>query len=548
MSYIFPRRVLRAGDVMDNVELTEDIAPAADRVSGKLNMHNFDQGISSTVAVDGEAYYAVYHYKRYSPFLWTAAVPFVPPWIFPDDGTAANTMALIQNNFEWQAIIDGAGTATEVTLTTGQSVLWINAYAQYLWWGFNYDLIDKTRYSYSQHFNGATSYPCNLQFALRVNGNIIRETITGIDDLTYRASVPVKPLQQRGEATGDVLPGPQDIRSTQVCALGPPCLPIRIGACVPCVPGPQTVELVVRRVPYVADDEVRRYGGVDRIYVYNRQVNVVELKAFPIDSVGPAEVTAPAFEPEDALPQTSLYTDRVQPVVTAYNDVQEGSLQRGALMHYHLPAALRGFAFQECVYAGDLFNNWYPGWLPGQVNTVTTTRYSGSPGIGWSIVATAAGTNPLQVSTVNVSVSCKVLVIANLQIRNVKGPDINSSGLIDGIMSASETGSFALFQLMYQNQGAGPTTWTAPPASMGMVNNFVWWPKAPNSTAPLAQYTAPTNPNYGIEHAEIQLMALLDFTTPQATPINIAMFGSVSGTDVECSILRGNIMALALRA
>ena len=56
MSYIFPRRVLRPGDVLDPQELTEDITPAADRVSGKLNMHNFDQGVASTIVVDGEAY------------------------------------------------------------------------------------------------------------------------------------------------------------------------------------------------------------------------------------------------------------------------------------------------------------------------------------------------------------------------------------------------------------------------------------------------------------------------------------------------------------
>jgi hypothetical protein len=534
--------------VLDPQELTEDITPAADRVSGKLNMHNFDQGVVSTVAVDEEAYYTIHHYKQFSPFLWTAPVPFVPPWDYPDGSTVASTMALIQNNFEWQAIIDGAGTATEVSFTTGQSVLWVNAYAQYVWWGFNYDLIGGTRFSYSQHFNGAMSYPCNLQFALRINGNVINETITGIDDLTYRASVPIKPLKQRGEATGDVLPGPQDIRSTQVCALGPPCLPIRLGACVPCVPGPQTVELVVRRVPYVADDDVRRYGSVDRIYVYNRQVNVVELKSFPIDSVGPAETTAPALETEDTLNQAALYTNRVQPIIAAYNDVQEGALARGALMHYHLPSALRSSAFQERGYSGDPFNNWYPGWIGAQLNTVTTTRYSGLPGVGWCVIATSANTGPLQINALDVSQSCKVLVIANLQIRNVKGPDVDFPSEAVGLFRASSFSSFALFQLMYQNQGASATTWTSAPESMGMVNNFVWWPKAPGGTLPFAQYVAATNPDYGVEHAEIQLMALLDFTTPQATPINVAMFGCVSGQNVECSILRGNIMALVLRA
>ena len=532
MSYIFPRRVLRTGDVMDNVELTEDITPAADRVSGKLNMHNFDQGISSTVAVDGEAFYAISHYAKFSPFLWTR--PFIPaptpPWGYPD-GLTAPDQVLVQNNFEWQAMIDGTGAATEVTLTTGQSVLWINAFVQYVWWGFNPTpgSISTSSSGPFSHVNSATSVPCNLQFALRVNGNVIPETVTGIDDLTYRVSVPLKPLQQN-DVVGK-LPGPQDIRGEQVCALGPPCLPIRVGACIPCVPGPQRVELVVRRVPYITDTGVKQYSAYDKIYLYSRQVNVIELKAFPIDSVGPAETTAPAFEPEDPLTQASLYTDRVQPIIAAYNDVQEGSLAKGALMHYHLPGSALAFA-QDTFTGSFVFNNFYPGWTLPARNTVTLTSYSGTQATGWSNTAS------LIVPNISIATGRKILILGNLQVKNVTGTEAAIDSNEDPYLAA-DISAFALFQLMWQPVTNSSTDWTSIAESTGMVNNFVWFTR--NSNAP-----ADFLPEWSHENVEVHLMALLDLP-PSATNINIGIFGSMANTNDECEIARGSLITISLR-
>lgn len=535
MSYIFPRRVLRPGDVMDNVELTEDITPAADRVSGKLNMHNFNQSIASTVVVDGEAFYTVHNYAKFSPFLWTR--PFIPagtpPWGYPD-GLTSTDQVLVQNNFEWQALIDGTGEVTEVNLTTGQSVLWINAFVQYVWWGFNPTPGSITTSSSGpfSHANSATSVPCNLQFALRVNGNVISETITGVDDLTYRVSVPIKPNQQN-DVVGK-LPGPQDIRGQQVCALGPPCLPIRIGACIPCVPGPQRVELVVRRVPFVTDTGVKQYSAYDKIYCYSRQVNVIELKAFPIDSVGPAEVTAPAFEPEDPLTTFTLYGQRVQPVVNASNDVQEGSLARGALMHYHLPQSALAFA-QDTFSGSFVFNSFYPGWTLPARNTVTLTAYSGTQALGWTNVA------GLRVPNVSIATGRKILVLGNLQVKNVTGTEsaIDPNG--DAYLAA-DISAFALFQLMWQPVTNSNTDWTSIPESTGMVNNFVWFTRSSSAPSDPGDFL----PTWSHENVEVHLMALLDLP-PSATDINIGIFGSMANTNDECEISRGSLITISLR-
>lgn len=562
MSYIFPRRVLRPGDVLDPQELTEDITPAADRVSGKLNMHNFNQVIASTVVPSAQAFYETTHYeKTFTPFIWSRPLRGdpTPPWGIPD-GATTTSVAEVQNNFEWQAVIDGTGEAAQVSVTTGQSVLWIHAFAQYLWWGFLETPPSGSSWWLRLHKYDAQFDPANIQFALRVNGDILPETVTGIDDLTYRASIPIKPSTQRQtgftDPTADrVLPGPQDARGSQVCALGPPCLPIRISACVPCVPGPQTVELVVRRVPLIRTSDVLEYLPGDKVYIYNRQINVVELKSFPIDSVGPAEVTAPALEAEDTLNQAALYTNRVQPIITAYNDVQEGALQRGALMHYHLPNALLASATTERDYgSGVVFNNYYPGWLLPARNTVTTTGYSGSQATGWKLITDALNNNPLSVTNINMSSPRKLLVLANLHVRNVSGLSVTRTSTsgdqsrFDLIPTTTSTESystitnFALFQLMYQNVGDSATTWTSISESMGMINNFVWWPVLYPSTTLTTAY-----PSSGIENVDVALLGYIETSVGLPSNINIGVFGSVANEGDQYEFVTGNIIVLSLR-
>lgn len=587
MSYLFPKRVLRAGDVLDPSELTEDISPAAERVSGKLNAHNFSQTIQSTVAVDDEAYYKISHYAQVAGFRWyndplaTPGELWVPDW---GDGVLGGWdpttfAAAVQNNFEWQTLDNATYGTVRVSVNTGTSVLWVNAYAQYLWFGFDstpdvygtarwYSAVPGTS-SPGQHKNRAMTQPCGLQFAIRVDGNIIPETITGIDDTVYRASVPIKPTQQR---TGTILlaPGPADARGEQICALGPPCLPIRVGACVPVSPGDHIIELVARRVPFVgtaargALDEIKTtvsYGPYDNIYIFARQLNVIELKAHPVDSSTAFEVTAPSFDEEETLSTASLYTDRVQPVVTAYNAVDTGGLQRGALMHEHLPSALLGAATTEREYGtGPVFNNWIPS--TELLDTVTLTGYAGAPSTGWKLIDNS-GVDPISITSFNVQQVCKVLVLVNMQVRNIGGnPAIGVSGDpgrvsrddIDKERPSIRAGSirdFALFKIMWQLTTASPTTWTGVNESIGMINNFVWWPKTvPSSITDAADQQAHGPDHaYSLEHVEIQLMALLDFNTfSLGRSINIGVFGGVANDNCEYQVGRGNIIALKLRA
>jgi hypothetical protein len=559
--------VLRAGDVLDPTELTEDIAPAAERVSGRLNAHNINEAVRTTVAADAEAYYTINHFATDAFFDWYNFV--AGSHVYPDSNAtpAASGASSVQNNFEWQTLDNSTYGTMRVTVSTGTSVLWVNAYAQYLWFGFDRSMFGGNWWkpapllngSPGQHKNGAMVMPSGLQFAIRVDGNVIPETITGVDDTTYRASIPIKPGSQR---TGTILlaPGPADARGEQICSLGPPCLPIRVSACVPVSPGDHIVELVVRRVPFVRSTSRGntvggsvQYGGYDNIYVYARQLNVIELKAHPLDSVAPFETTVSSFDEEEVLSAASLYTARVQPVIAAHNAVAEGGLQRGALMHRHLPAALRRAATTERAYSGSgpVFNNWFPDFEFD--NDVTTIAYAGVPGVGWKLIDDS-GADPIRVSNLNVADPCKVLVLVNMQVRNIANGSVNSEVRENlneepTTISAANIAEFALFKIMWQLSTASATDWIGVNESIGMVNNFVWWPKTPPAATDPADYFAvPGDVAYGLEHVEIQLMALLNFNSFLLNrSINIGAFGGVANDGCTYQVGRGNIIALVLR-
>lgn len=567
MSYQFPKRVLRAGDVLNPVDLTEDFSPAADRLGGKLNAHNINQSVGAVATVDPYAFYDAYNYTYAPvPFHWTINLPGI--FGYPDDNILDAGMFQVQNNFEWQAV-----SALTQNVDTGTSVLWINAYLQYLWFGFNPEYFTTISYGYKNtfHANGGHLYGSGMQVALRVNGNIVEETITGIDDLAYRVSVPLKPVYPAQDESG--FPGPRDFTGSEISALGPSCLPVRLGACVPVQPGQQTVEVVCRRVPFV-DTNVysitKGYGQYDLIFVYSRQLHVTELKSYPVDSTAAFEVSAPAVGDEDPLSQASLYTQRLSPIVTASNSIETGALQRGALTHAQIPATLLGSATIERYYgeSGTVFNNWFPGH---NNDTVTTTGFSGAPGFGWKLITDSTNNDPVQVTGLSVTEKCRILVLANLRVKNITGRWTGKDSSENPVESG-DFAAFALFKLMWQYSAAGPIAWTGIEESTGMVNNFVWWPykgvydvpntgsdswfgldltvlpEAPTDGTALGGAGEGANLQAGVENVEVALMGVIDFlAAPPLAPINIGIFGSVANDGTRYQVVSGSIIALAHR-
>ena len=557
MSYIFPRRVLRAQDVLDPIELTLDISPAAERLSGRLNAHNFNQNIAATVPLAPEVFYKP-HYVSVTadPKFGGPAIgsPYQLP-IFPGTAGADPNAYRVTNTFEWQTIDDQSGTPLSVAVSTGVSVLWVNAFVQYLWAGFNGGT-SVFGSPWGHDYAGPSARPCNIQFAIRVDGSVIEDTITGVDQIDFRSSMALKARLQR--SSGSFLPGPQDVRGNIACSLGPPAMPVRLTLCLPVQAGDHTVEVVARRVPDVRDVDIDlSYTSGDFVAVFNRQLLVVDLKSFPTDSVGGAEVSAPAWDEEELITTTEIYTDRMQRIITRSNTIQEGNLGRGALMHYHLPSALLGAYTTEVHYpSGEIFNNVMPGQ---NSDTVTLTHYAGLPPSGWALVTDfgAAPGGPLYLSAIPTLTAKKLLVFANVQVRNIQG-----GAVVDrNDFRAADIGIFGLFRIMWQSTTEAPTTWhsgTLPGAtpsavSDGMINNFVWWPSDP-TTDPVDPQKRQPIPAYGLEQVEVPLMMLLDLSTvsPAIPAVNLGVFcgtsGGFSGTDAQFEIRFGSIIALALRA
>lgn len=553
MSYIFPRRRLRDADVLDPIELTLDLSPAAERISGHLNAHNFNANIASTVDVEPEAVTDTWVYRLAVPFGDTHTATALQPWTGLPDETVPTNAYKIQNTFEWQAIADSGGATALVTLDTGSAVLWVHAFAQYLWYGFQLQLDDPAAYPRWQHASGADQRGVNLQFAIRLDGSVLEDTITGIDNAVYQASMPLKPLKQCDTTTTTVLPGPHDVRSQQICAIGPAAGGPRISACIPVQAGEHTIEIVVRRVPLyisLADydagsltDSMPEYTSVDNVYIMSRQILVTELKTFPVDSVVSTDVSVPAFEEETVVSNTTMYVERVQPLMAAYNDVAEGNLQRGALMHYHLPPVLRDQNTTRAVlltaFPGELYNCVYPGFNSA---VIASSKYDATPKVGWFMISD--GFQDIKVSSINIALKQRVVVLANLQIVKIDGGKVKVyiPGSPPTTINKEYCGAFAVFRLMWRISGTGDQAWQPLRESTAMVNAYSW-----KAQARSADY----------EFAEVMLQAEFPIGPLAATTIDVAAFGAVMNGDdsnlvpnpqeTEFAVKRGSILTLSLR-
>ena len=170
MPHIFPRRFLRTRDVLDPAELNDDIHPVYDLMNGRLDRMNFNAGnlktnlrnhpdsVDADSSTDGacvaEGAYFNTHVSqiesRYD-FYQKEGVDsgrHPPNFVEPDGSTFRSWMdftgsgthaypSIVPNHGAWSAVQNADLTgAQKLTFTTGQSKIWVSAYAQYIWQGF----------------------------------------------------------------------------------------------------------------------------------------------------------------------------------------------------------------------------------------------------------------------------------------------------------------------------------------------------------------------------------------------------------------------------
>ena len=132
MPYIFPRRRLKDGDILDPVDLNDDVIPVVEVYAGGLNEHSFVAGGAHGLStlIDGSiatnAYYSFYEESRVINPHFGSAAPF---------GMADRTDILstdkIPNDAGWYALpLNDAGD-TEVVVNKGNSVLLVETTVQY---------------------------------------------------------------------------------------------------------------------------------------------------------------------------------------------------------------------------------------------------------------------------------------------------------------------------------------------------------------------------------------------------------------------------------
>lgn len=414
MPYIFPKRKLQDQDILDPTELNEDITPSADLYSGNLDEQNFKRrsfgpDIATDVAPSAAGSATPILSNSYWNLYYSHKV-VDPEWGTPDsynNPSARNTSVRIANTPSWQSIDD-----LSLTIVTGNSRLWVVAHFQYHWAGF--EEYGGHHFSYPPDATDPDAvvtnlgawgrYPAMIQFAVRVDGQIIEETKTGLHYPHEKVTLPFKAQRQRddGETSrtdakkvGSPLPGPGQDGEPNCGGLSAEVGVVRLGSFIPVSPGSHVIDVVGRRLSTTAihnqgktssrsdvnDNDATNisYETDNKILVHNRQIFVADFPILASANSGSASVDAPAFETEDTISEASLGTDRIDLVRYKYNNIQPGALSRGALNNRQMDSRIgyAGSAQLTPITKPSTFAAWYPGF--GE-DTHTTNR---SGNVGW---------------------------------------------------------------------------------------------------------------------------------------------------------------------
>lgn len=444
MPYIFPKRRLRDSDILDPVELNDDFTPASDLYSGNLDEHNFETGIDPDVETNvyptaaglntpilSNAYWNIYYAHR----------RINPGWGTPDNYSNPNsgigTISVLANAPSWQTIDD-----MSMTIMTGNSKLWLIAQLQYIWDGWTPEGGHTNSYppTLAAVFSIAAwgRFPSRVQFALRVDGQIVEGTTTGLDYPEEKMLQPYKTLQERtsgadvaSSATPLVTPGPGHDGEENCGALSPECHSLRLGAFHSVSAGTHTIEVVYRRLALTTPDDFQsQYTPSNKFYVANRQLLAVDYPVVPPATAATAVASTPAYESEDIVGQSSLGADRVNVVRAKFNDVTEGALKRGALNNNHLKSQIS--QKEQATIApisAVTFKNWYPGFD-------TETEAPSSSSTGWLLINDGASNN-LQIATGGWTIdkTSVILLLGNVEIYRINKIDPNTTVIPSSVNS-----------------------------------------------------------------------------------------------------------------
>ena len=321
------------------------------------------------------------------------------------------------------------------------------------------DRVSPSRGGYHHISRGGT--PCLVQFALRVDGKIIEETITGKalnnEESSHGLSV-TDSIRKRDEdeTEGEVadiasaLPGfteryyvfgqrsiassssygdrsdsrpGQKVRSSRSVGYGPEVMPVRLGAVIDVEPGDHTVELCVRRL----ERKKGKYRPGDYVGVFSRRLLTFDLpietkrqesaeiiiNSFPGSDSGSETLTQQpkieSFKSETVLTNENI--SRPRRILRAQtNDINTNYLDDNVFSHHFLPSkvmynqtATIKPGYRTNKYTGEATTkltsttNGTDAIFGGFLNTSKLNRVVTDPNAGWSSVTNH---NPATLGTV----------------------------------------------------------------------------------------------------------------------------------------------------
>jgi hypothetical protein len=429
--HTLPRRAYQTGEVVSPDDANEDWQEIAGKFAGRITEHDVSTDTKAKIAVADEAYYDAHQIKRASSPAWTRGGGVFYALL---NGTG-DAVAPVADTEGWQTLVDVGGSQDmSLTFTTGEDMLFILGQGQHIAWVGD----------------GATDVapspgsPLRLQYAIRVDGALLDDTITGA--VVY----PDPPAQAWYRATAVAATADFDYRHIQYLTgtTGLSCAvhPTRMTRCLPVVAGSHTVEMVARRLP-AADYKVDNATLGSTVQIFNRRLFVLRIKGMTGHTGAAPSVNISAIEDGQVVAAADITTNAFTVLSTAANALQNEHLERGVFRNEHLPSRVYGPAAALLTPASPttIFNGVYPGY---GTNSAAWTVINDGLGNNLRITGPTAGewdfvTNPgLFVVIANVEVSS---LVWNPQASSIQGIGILALRITNSVGTVTVIGETEVY-------------------------------------------------------------------------------------------------------
>jgi len=397
MSHVFPPKAFKPEEIVDPQWLDKSLQPIAEKVYGRINEQDIKSGafdISKVFVADGTWSYDIAAYTN----KYLAAATQDPQ--FGDSVSGASPDGWFQGGTDidysvaWQVV---STTSCSLDIEFNDEKFWICAMLQYATFsGVGAGISVPTKPS---------SDPARVQFALRVDGLIIPETVTG----AYIYPDTPKQMIYKGKATADEFDY-RHIRYVQNTeGIGGAAKPVRLTYQAAVVEGQHTIDVVARRLPQ-SDGLIDNNEDGSTIRIFNKQLFVMVMNAN--GDIGPAASASSVkpFDEAEVLSKASLFDNRISVVANRMNNLVYNNTERGALRRTHLPRAA-----SQNDYKALAVGNPYSGY--------TTMYDSFANDTAWETVQDSLG-NLLRVDNGGAGWNLSTtpgwfIVQANVQLKNV---------------------------------------------------------------------------------------------------------------------------------